>query len=57
VQSEVEGGKGLTVTPYDPEPGTETTSPFDSTPVGEYTNGGGSKPNHKRIGKRHKASA
>jgi Mn-containing catalase len=43
VKSEVEGGKGLTVTPYDPEPGTETTSPADSAPVGAYTNGAGQK--------------
>ncbi len=58
VKSEIEGGKGLTVTPYDPEPGTETTSPFDSTPVGEYTNGAGaSKLNHKKVVKKHKASA
>jgi Mn-containing catalase len=58
VQSEVEGGKGLTVTPYDPEPGTEITSPFDSTPVGEYTNGAReSKPDRKKIGKKHKVSA
>jgi Mn-containing catalase len=43
VNSEIEGGKGLTVTPYDPEPGTETTSPVDSSPVGAYTNGAGQK--------------
>jgi Mn-containing catalase len=43
VNSEIEGGKGLTVTPYDPQPGTETTSPADSTPVGAYTNGAGQK--------------
>ena len=41
--SEIKGGKGLDVTPYDPQPGTETTSPIDSTPVGEYTNGVGKK--------------
>jgi Mn-containing catalase len=39
VESEVEGGEGLNVEPYDPEPGTEVTSPVDSTPVGAYTNG------------------
>jgi Mn-containing catalase len=39
VESEVEGGVGLSVEPYDPEPGTEVTSPVDSTPVGAYTNG------------------
>ena len=37
VQSEIEGGKGLSVSPYDPQPGTEITSPVDSTPVGAYT--------------------
>jgi Mn-containing catalase len=31
------------VEPYDPKPGTEKTSPIDSTPVGEYTNGVGAK--------------
>jgi Mn-containing catalase len=36
-------GAGLDVTPYDPQPGTETTSPVDSTPVGAYTNGVGEK--------------
>ena len=35
VDSEVEGGKGLDTTPYDPQPGTEVTSKKDSTPVGE----------------------
>jgi len=39
VQSEIEGGKGLHVEPYDPQPGTEKTSPVDSTPVGAYING------------------
>jgi Mn-containing catalase len=43
VQSEIKGGTGLNVTPYDPQPGTEKTSPIDSTPVGEYTNGVGEK--------------
>jgi len=43
VQSEVKGGEGLDVTPYDPKPGTEKTSPVDSTPVGAYTNGVGEK--------------
>lgn len=37
VESEIKGGEGLDVTPYDPKPGTETTSPIDSIPVGEYT--------------------
>jgi Mn-containing catalase len=39
VESEIEGGQGLDVAPYDPQPGTETTSPVDSTPVGAYTDG------------------
>jgi Mn-containing catalase len=57
VNSEVEGGEGLTVTPYDPEPGTETTSPADSTPVGAYTNGaGGKKGAHRAADKKQKAA-
>jgi Mn-containing catalase len=43
VQSEIKGGEGLTVTPYEPQPGTEVTSPIDSTPVGQWTNGVGEK--------------
>jgi Mn-containing catalase len=43
VESEVKGGEGLDVTPYDPKPGTQDTSPVDSTPVGEFTNGVGAK--------------
>jgi Mn-containing catalase len=43
VESEIKGGEGLDVTPYDPKPGTETISPIDSTPVGEFTNGVGKK--------------
>ena len=35
VESETTGGEGLDVTPYAPQSGTEITSPFDSTPVGE----------------------
>jgi Mn-containing catalase len=34
VQSEVVDGDGLNTSPYSPEPGTEVTSPVDSTPVG-----------------------
>jgi Mn-containing catalase len=48
VESEIEGGEGLNVEPYDPEPGTETTSPADSTPVGAYTNGAKAKNGTKR---------
>jgi Mn-containing catalase len=43
VESEIKGGEGLDVTPYDPKPGSETTSPIDSTPVGAFTNGVGKK--------------
>jgi Mn-containing catalase len=43
VQSEVTGGEGLDAEPYYPQPGTEKTSPVDSTPVGEFTNGIGEK--------------
>jgi Mn-containing catalase len=59
VQSEVEGGEGLNVDPYDPKPGTETTSPVDSTPVGEFTSGGGKKdaPVHKGSAKSLKPKA
>src|ERR1700749_4978002 len=35
VQSEVVEVEGLNTEPYEPEPGTETTSRVDSTPVGE----------------------
>jgi Mn-containing catalase len=35
VQSELTGGEGLDVNPYAPQPGSEVTSPVDSTPVGE----------------------
>jgi Mn-containing catalase len=43
VESEIKGGEGLDVAPYDPTPGTESTSPFDSTPVGAYTGTVGKK--------------
>jgi Mn-containing catalase len=36
VESEMDGGEGLNTEPYDPEPGTEATSPADSSPVGAY---------------------
>lgn len=39
VESEVDGGSGLNAKPYDPEPGTETASPADSSPVGAYNGG------------------
>jgi len=53
VQSEVKGGEGLDVKPYTPQPGTETTSPVDSTPVGADTKGVG----EKQQGKHEKAKA
>jgi Mn-containing catalase len=34
VDSELMDGDGLTTAPYAPQPGTEITSPVDSTPVG-----------------------
>lgn len=49
VNSQIKGGEGLDVTPYDPEPGTEVTSSKDSTPVGEITS------KHKPTGKKLKA--
>jgi Mn-containing catalase len=39
VRPKAEGGKGMTTQPYDPQPGTEKTSPADSTPVGEFLDG------------------
>jgi Mn-containing catalase len=41
--SGLEPGDRLYVEPYMPEPGTEKTSPFDSTPVGAYTGKAGKK--------------
>jgi len=38
VDSEVVNGEGLNITPYEPQPGTEVTSPVDSTPVGPNGN-------------------
>jgi Mn-containing catalase len=52
VNSQIKGGEGLDVTPYDPEPGTEVTSSKDSTPVGEDTG----ERKHKTPGKKLKAS-
>jgi Mn-containing catalase len=50
VESEQKGGEGLDVTPYDPQPGTEETSPADSTPVGAYIdrNGDNRAKDHQR---------
>lgn len=39
VRPKAEGGSGLSSQPYDPQPGTEVTSPADSTPVGAYIDG------------------
>ena len=44
-----EGGSGLNTKPYDPQPGTEKTSPVDSTPVGEYLNGARAKKPKQRV--------
>ena len=52
VKSEVEGGEGLDVEPYDPEPGTEETSAKDSTPVGASVN----TAKQKNADKKRKAS-
>jgi hypothetical protein len=41
VDSEIEGGEGPSVDPY--APGAETTLPVDSTPVGQFTDGGARK--------------
>jgi hypothetical protein len=43
MESEIKGGEGLDVTPYDPQPGSQKPFPSDSTPVGEFTNGVGKK--------------
>jgi Mn-containing catalase len=43
VQSEIKGGEGLSIEPYMPNPGTEKTSPMDSTPVGADTGTAGKK--------------
>lgn len=39
VESEMAGGKGLEVNPYEPQPGTEVGSSADSTPAGIYLGG------------------
>ena len=49
VNSEIKVGEGLDVTPYDPQPGTEITSPMDSTPVGEDTGHAKLKPPAKKL--------
>jgi len=60
VESDQIGGEGLDVTPYDPQPGTEKTSPADSTPVGAYIGRNGqssSAAHHKNKGKTAKHAA
>lgn len=53
VQPKAEGGTGLDTKPYDPQPGTEVTSPADSTPVGEYLNGARGKAKAKKSESKH----
>jgi Mn-containing catalase len=48
VRPKAEGGSGLSNQPYDPKPGTEVTSPADSTPVGEYIDGARKKSGESR---------
>jgi Mn-containing catalase len=43
VESHGKGGEGLDVTPYEPQPNSEVTSPVDSTPVGQYLGDGHAK--------------
>ena len=56
VESEIKGGSGLNVAPYDPKPGTEKTSPADSTPVGAYTGGAGKQMKERNDAKKAKAA-
>jgi Mn-containing catalase len=56
VESEIKGGVGLNVTPYDPEPGTEVTSPVDSTPVGAYKSKEGERIKERNDSKRARAA-
>ncbi|HEX5234563.1 MAG TPA: manganese catalase family protein [Silvibacterium sp.] len=39
VNSRMDGGEGLNIKPYKPQPGSEKTSPHDSTPVGSRAHG------------------
>lgn len=56
VQPKRDGESGLRTEPYDPQPGTETTSPVDSTPVGEYIDIAHAKRPAKKAEKHRKAS-
>jgi Mn-containing catalase len=56
VESEIKGGKGLDVQPYDPQPGSEKTSPVDSTPVGAYTGGVGERIKERNDAKKARAA-
>jgi Mn-containing catalase len=49
-------GDRLYVKPYMPEPGTEKTSPFDSTPVGAYTGSAGKKQREANEAKARRAA-
>ena len=51
-----DGESNLQAKPYDPQPGTETTSPVDSTPVGEYIDAAQTKRTAKKPEKQRKAS-
>jgi Mn-containing catalase len=48
VEPRSEGGEGLHIEPYDPQPGTETTSTADSAPVGEFLDGSRGKISARR---------
>jgi Mn-containing catalase len=56
VESEIKGGEGLDVQPYDPQPGSEKTSPVDSTPVGAYTGGVGERIKERNDAKKARAA-
>lgn len=56
VEPRWDGESSLHAKPYDPQPGSETTSPVDSTPVGEYIDIGNAKHGAKKPEKHRKAS-
>ncbi|MGA7521222.1 MAG: manganese catalase family protein [Acidobacteriaceae bacterium] len=56
VRQKAEGDFGLHVEPYDPKPGTEKTSPADSTPVGEYLDGARQKRPAQTMERQRRAS-
>ena len=54
IDSPIFNGEGLDTTPTEPAPGTETTSEFDSTPVGARTGAnGGNGTKAKKVARRH----